>query len=311
MEKTTASTENNLSVENVVATAIQIPGVKVSRDAFLVEIFKSKPIEVRNHILETGPIAAGCSRSELKKLANALVNKRTVLSSGASFMAGLPGGFAMAATIPADTLQFFAVALRLAQEISYIYGAEDLWTDGAIDNEKVQNQLILYCGVMFGASGASATVKILSSALAKQALKKIPQKALTKTFYYPIIKSIARVVGAKMTKDIFAKGVSKAIPVIGGVVSGGITFVSMRPMGNRLVNALDEAHFSYSEAQLQKDLNEIVTEYEIVEDESAQTKALPHEKFIKTITEYKKLVDEGVLSEDEFKALKAKLLAEI
>ena len=36
-------------------------------------------------------------------------------------LGNIPGGIAMAATIPADTLQFFGVALRLAQEISYIY----------------------------------------------------------------------------------------------------------------------------------------------------------------------------------------------
>ena len=32
----------------------------------------------------------------------------------------------MAATIPADVLQFFGMALRLAQELSYLYGAKDL-----------------------------------------------------------------------------------------------------------------------------------------------------------------------------------------
>lgn len=60
----------------------------------------------------------------------------------------------MAATIPADILQFFGMALRLAQELSYLYGAQDLWKDGEIDDDKVRSQLIMYCGVMFGVSGA-------------------------------------------------------------------------------------------------------------------------------------------------------------
>ena len=64
-----------------------------------------------------------------------------------------------------------------------------------LDNDKVTNQLILYCGVMLGASGAAQAVRVMSSALAKQILKKLPQKALTKTFYYPIIKSIAKAFG--------------------------------------------------------------------------------------------------------------------
>lgn len=45
---------------------------------------------------------------------------------------------------------------------------------------------------------------------AKQALKKLTQKALTKTFYYSIVKSIAKAFGPKMTKEVFAKGVSKS-----------------------------------------------------------------------------------------------------
>ena len=67
----------------------------------------------------------------------------------------------MAATIPADVMQFFGMALRLAQELSYLYGAHDLWQGGQVDDERVQNQLILYCGVMFGVSGAVSGVRVL------------------------------------------------------------------------------------------------------------------------------------------------------
>ena len=76
-------------------------------------------------ILNEGPIAAGCSKEEIKRLAKRLVNERTLTSTGLSFAAGLPGGIAMAGTIPADTIQFYGIALRLAQEISYLYGADD------------------------------------------------------------------------------------------------------------------------------------------------------------------------------------------
>ena len=79
---------------------------------------------------------------------------RTGASSAASFAMGLPGGLAMGATIPADALQFFGMSLRLAQELAYLYGAQNLWKGGEIDDEAVRGQLILYCGVMFGVSGA-------------------------------------------------------------------------------------------------------------------------------------------------------------
>lgn len=254
MEKNT----QDISLESIVTTAIALPGVRVSRNSFLTECFKNQDVDVHS-LLEYGPIDANCSREMLSKLANNLVIKRTSASSLASFAAGLPGGFAMGVAIPADVLQFFGVALRLAQELSYLYGEDDFWKNGEVDIERVNGQLILYCGVMFGVSGAASGVRLLSAQLAKTAAKKIPQKALTKTFWYPIVKQIGKAIGVKVTKSTVANGISKVIPVIGGVVSGGITFASMLPMGKRLAATLDEANFDYSEDEIQEDIAVVET----------------------------------------------------
>ncbi len=45
-------------------------------------------------------------------------------------------------------------------------------------------------------------------------------------------------VGKQITKKIVEKTISKAVPMVGGVVSGGLTYVTFRPMGNRLANVL-------------------------------------------------------------------------
>jgi len=65
------------------------------------------------------------------------VVERTIKWPAVSFAAGLPGGLALAATIPADTIQYFGMALRLAQEIAYLYGEDDLWSEGNLKEEKV------------------------------------------------------------------------------------------------------------------------------------------------------------------------------
>ena len=65
-------------------------------------------------------------------------------------------------------------------------------------------------------------------------------EALTKGVIYPIVKKVASLIGAKMTKDIFAKGVAKAIPGIGAIFSGGITLATFLPMCNRLKGYLDD-----------------------------------------------------------------------
>lgn len=160
-------------------------------------------------------------------------------------------------SIPADILQFFGVSLRLAQELAYLYGAQDLWKGSELDTAAVQDRMILYCGVMFGVSGAAAGVRLLSSQMAKTVLKKLPQAALTKTLWYPLVKQIGKAIGIKITKNTVAKGFSVAIPVIGGVISGGLTFASMLPMARRLAFTFDEANFSYAEGNVVEDYSEV------------------------------------------------------
>lgn len=332
--------EKEAVIENAITTAVQIPGVKVNRRKFLSEIFANENILIEE-VLELGPIEAGVEKEKLAKMASALILKRTGQSSIASFAAGIPGGLAMAATIPADVLQFFGMALRLAQELSYLYGADDLWQNGQLDDEKVKNQLLLYFGVMFGVSGAVSGVRVLSTQIAKTTLKKLPQKALTKTFWYPIIQKIGKAIGVKITKATVAQGVSKAIPVIGGVISGGMNFASMLPMAKKLQKALESANFDYTEADLENDIYIIenidvneTTDNEDVENikekifESGKklggnlsnllnkknthpSNTTPTDDIFETLKKLSELKDIGIITEEEFQAKKTNLLSKI
>ena len=286
---TTKQLSNNISLEDIITTSIKIPGVKVNRDKFLAEQFAGTGANVQD-IINLGPIDAGISREDISNTANKLIIKRTSQSSVASFVAGMPGGLAMAATIPADVMQFFGMALRLAQELAYLYGGGDLWVDGQIDDEKVKSQLIMYCGVMFGVSGAVSGVRVLSTQIAKTTLKKLPQNALMKTFWYPMIKQIGKAIGVKVTKTTVAQSASKAIPIIGGVISGGLNFASMMPMAKRLSEALDKATFDYSEDEYENDLNIIdkISNGEIVVEPESETKEEIKQKVSNTIDDVKK-----------------------
>lgn len=264
----TKKATSEVSFEKIVTNSLKIPGVKVNRTDFLREMFKDE-LEDIDTIIDVGPVAAGCSQETLNYMANKMILKRTSESSIASFAAGIPGGLAMAATIPLDTLQFYGMALRLAQEITYLYGAKDIWKDGKVDSDLVRGQLILYCGVMFGVSGAAAGLRLISAQLAKQIGESLAKQALTKTIWYPIIKQIGKSLGVNITKGVVSKSATKIVPVLGGVLSGGLTFLSMRPMGVRLVNVLNEANFEYSEKKALEDykvLEQIADEYEEAEE---------------------------------------------
>ena len=62
-----------------------------------------------------------------------------------------------------------------------------------------------------------------------------------------------------MTKEVFAKGVSKIIPVVGGFVSGGLTYVTYRPMSIKFKNYLEGLDLAsvehYEELKKKQDTN--------------------------------------------------------
>lgn len=245
--------EKDVALETILTTALKLPGVRVDRNDCLIKIFSNEDVDIQE-LLELGPVAANIPHEKITQLADKQIFVRTGESSLASFVSGIPGGLAMAATIPLDLLQFFATALKLAQELSYIYGATDIWQNNDDDNKKIINQMLLYCGVMFGVSGAVSGVRLLSVKIAQTTLKKLPQKALTKGFWYPILKQIGKAIGVKITKSSVAKGISKAIPIVGGIISGSLNFASMMPMAKRLQKTLDSAVFDYSDEKFQEDI---------------------------------------------------------
>ena len=308
-----------ITLTGVISAAMKIPGVRVDRDAFLREQFKAEDPVAANGIVAAGPVAAGCDRDKLRRKAEGVILGTTLKSTGASFLVGLPGGLAMAVTIPTDILQFYAMALKMAQEIAYLYGAEDLWKGGASEDGEATDRLILLLGVMLGVTGAAPAVRLMTSSLTQQTAKRLAPRPLTGNFHYPIVRSVLRFFAKTITKTSLAKGVSKAIPVIGGLVSGGITFVSLRPMGERLQQTLDRAHFSYSDADILNDIREVEEEAARVEaeDGAAEPEEIPEEAPAKSspaidydgIRKAKALLDEGIIDEKEFAAIKARIIS--
>lgn len=179
--------EQDLAMQ-VLQQVVKLPVVKVDRSKFLVDKFSKElgPQDIPT-LLEQGPTSL-LSQEILDRVANACIRDNVLLASGTSVLAGLAGGLAMAITIPADVAQFYAFSLKLAQELGYIYGYEDLWASREELSEDAQNTLLLYLGVMLGVNGTAALLRAGGITIAKQVMKTVPNKALTKTLWYPILK---------------------------------------------------------------------------------------------------------------------------
>ena len=250
----------------VLQQVVKLPVVKVNREKFLVEKF-SKELDKKDiaKLLEQGPPSL-LPQKTLDRVARSCIKDNVLRASGTSVLAGLPGGILMALTIPTDVAQFYGFSLKLAQELGYIYGFNDLWASRNDLSEEAKNTLLLYLGVMLGVNGAGALLRSGGVTVAKHVMTTVPQKALTKTLWYPILKKVLKIFGVTLTRRGLAKGMGKAIPILGGVISGGLTYATMKPMGERLQKELSKL-VNYSEVQYQNDMAIIRKEAEIIEAE--------------------------------------------
>ena len=254
-----------LSFTSVIESAAKLPLVRIDRTKFLTSNLGKfcTPSQLQTAIDE-GTLHSGIPIETLDSLANAVINAETIKVTSISAAAGIPGGFAMAATIPADIVQYYGYMLRATQKLMYLYGFPEIDTDEKghkFDSETI-NILIICLGVMYGAAGANNALKSMAKALANGVEKKLINAALTKGTIYPIVKSTASWFGKKMTKDVFAGFFKKTIPVVGGVLGGGITFITFKPCCDKLKASLQDTLLSNPNHNADKGAN-IITIYDI------------------------------------------------
>lgn len=247
MEQLDVNHNGKIDIEDIIILGLKTPGVKIDRSKFLRNEFKIHyDEETVNKAIETTPHYASIPIEDINKIADAVIQHERYFVSGISAALGAPGGVTMMATIPADIIQYYGYTLRAAQELMYLYGFPEIVS---ADNEAqidtpTMNTLIVAMGVMFGVAGANNAIKAMAKALGMGVEKQLMKKALTKGAIYPIVKSIAKWFGVKMTKEVFSGFFKKAIPVAGGIIGGGITYLSFKPCCERLKSSLMDTKLS-------------------------------------------------------------------
>lgn len=239
--------DGQIDIEDVILMAFKVPGVSINREIFLrKELSQKYNSEVIEQAIMDNPMRANISQDDIERIAVSVINNERLKVSGISAALGTPGGAAMAATIPADIAQYYGCMLRVAQKLLYLYGFPQIEfkeSEQAFDTETM-NQIILCMGVMFGVANAKNALLAIAKALGTGVEKQLVKKALTKGTIYPIVKSISKWFGVKMTKEVFAGFFKKAIPLVGGVVGGGITYATFKPCCDKLKKVLQDTYLS-------------------------------------------------------------------
>ena len=261
-----ANGDGNIDIEDIIIMGLKTPGVGINRGEFLKREFSKKySKETIEKAISNTPLEAGISLEEINLIADNIIKFERNCVSGISAALGTPGGTAMIATIPADIIQYYGYMLRTAQKLMYLYGFPEIDVNekGQTFDTQTINLLIVCLGVMYGVAGANNAIKAMAKALAVGVEKKLINTALTKGTIYPIVKSVAKWFGVKMTKEVFAGFFKKAIPVVGGVVGGGITFVTFKPCCDKLKESLKDTALSNPKHKVTKEENIIIDDIEL------------------------------------------------
>lgn len=234
-----------LTTKQLLSSVCRMPMICVDRDDFLRKQFGNSPYI--DDILANGPQTV-FSVDALRARADEIIKNSTRKTSVASFAAGFASSpIAMTAAGAADIAQFFGFALNMAQKIAYLFGEDQLFksfnpaddmlkNDGTVLSEDAQIKLISYLGTMMGVSGASGLIVRTSASAGANIGKRVAAQALTKTAWYPLVKKVASILGYKITKKSVEAAITKSVPVVGGAVSGGLTYLSFKPMGAKLAD---------------------------------------------------------------------------
>src|SRR4029077_1926329 len=186
--------------------------------------------------IDTSAAKAGVNKNTILRIATANIKWHRAGVSALSFASGLPGGWWIAGTVPADLTQFSWHVLVILQKLAYLYGWPELFSEDSeleLDNETLLI-LTIFIGAMLGADPAAKVLGAIAERAAGQVLKRLPRETLTKSGLYRLAREVAKRSGIKLAEDSFGRYLSRIVPILGGIISGTVTWISFSLMTSRL-----------------------------------------------------------------------------
>lgn len=131
---------------------VRVRGVRINREDFLRQELSKLHMsdDAIASAIDSNPLLAGVALTEIDRIADEAISYETNKSAAISFVAGIPGGFAMLGTIPADLMQYYVHALRIMQKLAYLYGWGELLPDGREADDDTLGVLAVFLASCWG-----------------------------------------------------------------------------------------------------------------------------------------------------------------
>lgn len=236
---------------NYIRQVMALPKAKVDRKSFLNSQLRSYcPAEQVQAAIAVNPAHAGIPIAKIDRIADSVIRSQVKKAGVLSFASGIPGGVFRLVTIFGDELQSNVNAVCLAQKLMYLYGWSDINILDEFD-EETKLQVLMLLGSMLGVRELNNALNFGSKRFAQQVEKRVAKQALTKTPYYLPFKKLLKWFGVGLTKQSYARGLSKFIPVFGGFLSAGTTTWTLNSRAQELKNHLRGLEFAQPSAPKQ------------------------------------------------------------
>lgn len=174
--------------------------------------------------------------SDTKSAAKSFINYQIAKCTTSGFITGLGGLITLPVAIPANISSVLYVQMRMIACLAYM---------GGYDTTSDQVQTLVYAclaGISVDQVVKQVGVKV-GVKMANAMVKKIPGSVLTK---------INQRVGFRLLTKFGTKGViniGKAIPLVGGVISGGFDFVETKIIAERAYRMFILSDFSSEDSE--------------------------------------------------------------
>ena len=185
------------------------------------------PIDGAIELAESYQGRHGCPSRD----ASALIRWQTFRAAGLGFITGVPGLPAIPVTLPANLTSVLFIQIRMIAAIACLGGYD-------LNDDRVKTLcLACLCGnaarTILREAGIEASQK-----MATAALRRLPGKTLIE---------INKRVGFRLLTKFGEKGVinaGRAIPILGGLIGGGVDAAWTKAVGNQARNVFTPEHFN-------------------------------------------------------------------
>lgn len=220
---------------------LKMPGAKINRESFLRKAFKGISEETISLCIAESPVKV-LPAVLIDKVASSIINSHAAKVTAISTVSGIPGGLALLATIPADLANYYYHIVSVGQKLGYLYGFPDMVDDKGKLTPDGEIMLTAFIGVMNKVQIANELIKKIATEMAKRMSEKTARRIagniLSKQLVSHAIETIATKLGTQISSKSASRGISKAIPIVSGLICGGLTYATFKPQSKRLLKTL-------------------------------------------------------------------------